>query len=76
MLCAVAGVQSQSLTVDRQMRRYGVPRIAFVNKCDRAGANPFRVKDQLREKLNLNPVLLQLPIGLEDKFEGVVDLMR
>jgi elongation factor G len=76
VLCAVAGVQSQSLTVDRQMRRYGVPRIAFVNKCDRAGANPQRVKDQLREKLNLNPVLLQLPIGLEDKFEGVVDLIK
>ncbi|MFO0756583.1 MAG: elongation factor G [Byssovorax sp.] len=76
VLCAVAGVQSQSLTVDRQMRRYGVPRIAFVNKCDRAGANPLRVKEQLREKLNLNPVLLQLPIGLEDKFEGVVDLIK
>src|SRR5712664_796064 len=73
VLCAVAGVQSQSLTADRQLRRYGVPRIAFVNKCDRAGANPLRVRDQLREKLNLNPVLLQLPIGLEDKFEGVVD---
>ena len=76
VLCSVAGVQSQSLTVDRQMRRYGVPRIAFVNKCDRAGANPLRVKEQLREKLNLNPVLLQLPIGLEDKFEGVVDLVK
>jgi elongation factor G len=76
VLCAVAGVQSQSLTVDRQMRRYGVPRIAFVNKCDRAGANPVRVKEQLREKLGLNPVLLQLPIGLEDAFEGVVDLVR
>jgi elongation factor G len=76
VLCSVAGVQSQSLTVDRQMRRYGVPRIAFVNKCDRAGANPLRVKEQLREKLNLNPVLLQLPIGLEDKFEGIVDLVK
>ncbi|MDC0748842.1 elongation factor G [Polyangium mundeleinium] len=76
VLCSVAGVQSQSLTVDRQMRRYGVPRIAFVNKCDRAGANPLRARDQLREKLNLNPVLLQLPIGLEDKFEGVVDLIK
>ncbi len=75
VLCSVAGVQSQSLTVDRQMRRYGVPRIAFANKCDRAGANPLRARDQLREKLNLNPVLLQLPIGLEDKFEGVVDLI-
>jgi elongation factor G len=76
VLCAVAGVQSQSLTVDRQMRRYGVPRIAFINKCDRAGANPLRVKAQLREKLNLNPVLLQLPVGIEDAFEGVVDLVE
>ncbi len=76
VLCAVAGVQSQSLTVDRQMRRYNVPRLAFVNKCDRSGANPLRVKDQLREKLNHNPVLMQLPIGLEDTFEGVVDLVK
>jgi elongation factor G len=75
VLCAVAGVQSQSLTVDRQMRRYKVPRLAFVNKCDRSGANPLRVKDQLREKLQHNPVLMQLPIGLEDRFEGVVDLV-
>ena len=57
------------------MRRYRVPRVAFVNKCDRSGANLLRVKDQLREKLHHNPVLLQLPIGLEDKFEGVVDLV-
>jgi elongation factor G len=76
VLCAVAGVQSQSFTVDRQMRRYGVPRIAFVNKCDRVGANPVRVRDQLREKLSHNAVLLQLPIGLEDQFEGVVDLIE
>jgi elongation factor G len=76
VLCAVAGVQSQSLTVDRQMRRYKVPRLAFVNKCDRSGANPLRVKEQLREKLQHNPVLMQLPIGLEDKFEGVVDLVK
>jgi elongation factor G len=75
VLCAVAGVQSQSLTVDRQMRRYKVPRLAFVNKCDRSGANPLRVKDQLREKLQHNPVLMQLPIGLEDKHEGIVDLV-
>src|SRR5512144_558635 len=75
VLCAVAGVQSQSLTVDRQMRRYKVPRLAFVNKCDRTGANPLRVRDQLREKLNHNPVLIHLPIGLEDKFAGIVDLI-
>lgn len=76
VLCSVAGVQSQSLTVDRQMRRYNVPRLAFINKCDRTGANPLRVKDQLREKLGHCPVLLQLPIGLEEKFEGVVDLIE
>ena len=76
VLCAVAGVQSQSYTVDRQMNRYKVPRIAFVNKCDRVGSNPVRVRDQLREKLGHNPVLLQIPIGLEDDFEGVVDLIK
>ena len=75
VLCGVAGVQSQSYTVDRQMRRYKVPRIAFVNKLDRSGANPFRVRDQLREKLRLHPVMIQAPIGLEDKLEGVVDLI-
>ncbi|OGQ84606.1 MAG: translation elongation factor G [Deltaproteobacteria bacterium RIFOXYA12_FULL_58_15] len=76
VLCAVAGVQSQSFTVDRQMRRYRVPRIAFVNKCDRVGADPVRVRDQLRDKLAHNPVLLQLPIGLEENFAGVVDLVE
>ncbi|MBN1961796.1 MAG: elongation factor G [Deltaproteobacteria bacterium] len=76
ILCAVAGVQSQSLTVDRQMRRYRVPRIAFVNKCDRTGANPLRVHDQLRDKLGHNPVLLQLPIGIAENFEGIIDLIE
>jgi len=76
VLCGVAGVQSQSLTVDRQMKRYDVPRIAFVNKCDRSGANPFKVSDQLREKLSHNSVMMQIPIGLEDQHRGVVDLIE
>ena len=76
VLCSVAGVQSQSLTVDRQMKRYNVPRIAFVNKCDRQGANPVRVKDQLIEKLGHNAVMMQLPLGLEDKHVGVIDLIE
>ncbi len=76
VLCSVGGVQSQSITVDRQMKRYRVPRIAFVNKCDRTGANPYRVKDQLIEKLGLNAVLMEIPIGLEDKLQGVVDLIE
>mgnify|MGYP000940483140 FL=1 len=75
VLCAVAGVQSQSITVDRQLKRYHVPRIAFVNKCDRQGANPIRVCKQLRDKLGLNAHMMALPIGLEDKLEGVIDLV-
>jgi elongation factor G len=75
VLCAVAGVQSQSITVDRQMKRYNVPRIAFINKMDRTGANPANVIQQLESKLGLTAVPLQLPIGAESSFEGVIDLI-
>ncbi len=75
VLCAVGGVQSQSITVDQQMKRYKVPRIAFINKCDRSGANPDRVMRQLSEKLGHNAVALQIPIGLEADLEGIVDLV-
>jgi elongation factor G len=75
ILCSVGGVQSQSITVNRQMTRYKVPRIAFINKCDRTGANPGRVTQQLRDKLGLNAVMVQLPIGLEMDLEGVIDLV-
>ncbi len=75
ILCSVSGVQSQSITVDQQMKRYQVPCIAFINKCDRSGANPYRVTKQLKEKLGHNPVLMQIPIGLEDQLKGVVDLI-
>ena len=75
VLCSVGGVQSQSITVDQQMKRYKVPSIAFVNKCDRSGADPSRVIAQLRTKLGHNAVALQIPIGLEMNFQGVVDLV-
>ena len=73
---SVAGVQPQSETVWRQMNKYGVPRIAFVNKMDRAGANFLRVVEMIRSRLRANPVAIQLPIGAEENFEGVVDLIR
>ena len=76
LFCAVSGVQPQSETVWRQMNRYGVPRIAFVNKMDRAGANFFRCLDQIKTRLRGNPVPIQVPIGAEDAFEGVIDLVR
>src|SRR5690606_3896705 len=76
VLCSVGGVQSQSMTVDRQMKRYHVPRLAFINKMDRTGANPESVVNQVRAKLVPNAVLMQLPIGKEDKFEGVIDLVK
>jgi elongation factor G len=74
--CAVGGVQPQSETVWRQANKYGVPRLAFVNKMDRTGANFFRVHDQMRERLKANPIPIQVPIGAEEKFEGVVDLVK
>ncbi len=76
VFCAVSGVQPQSETVWRQMNRYRVPRLAFVNKMDRAGANFLRCVEQIKTRLRGNPVPLQLPIGAEDKFEGVVDLIQ
>lgn len=76
VVCGVSGVQSQTMTVDRQMRRYDIPRIAFINKLDRMGANPWSAIDKMRSKLKQNAVALQLPIGLEGDLEGVVDLVR
>jgi len=75
VLCSVAGVQSQSITVDRQMKRYRVPRLAFLNKMDRMGANPYNGVKALREKLNHNAVLMQIPIGAEENFKGCIDLI-
>ncbi|CAD1472045.1 unnamed protein product, partial [Heterotrigona itama] len=76
VLCAVGGVQSQTITVDRQMRRYNVPRLAFINKLDRLGANYKRTLEQLKGKLHLNAALLQLPIGLESNNTGIIDLIH
>lgn len=76
VFCAVGGVEPQSETVWRQATRYGVPRLAFINKMDRVGANFLRVVEQINKKLGANPVPIQLPIGAEDQFEGVVDLVK
>ena len=76
VVCAVGGVQSQTLTVDRQMKRYGIPRLAFINKLDRVGANPWPIIDGIKAQLKLPAVAMQIPIGLEDKHEGVVDLLE
>eukprot|EP00252_Welwitschia_mirabilis_P013686 TRINITY_DN3011_c0_g1_i1.p1 TRINITY_DN3011_c0_g1~~TRINITY_DN3011_c0_g1_i1.p1 ORF type:complete len:745 (-),score=143.87 TRINITY_DN3011_c0_g1_i1:597-2831(-) len=76
ILCSVGGVQSQSITVDRQMRRYSVPRLIFINKLDRMGAEPWRVLSQAKQKLNINCAPVQIPIGLEGDLEGLVDLVN
>ena len=76
IVCAVSAVQSQTITVHRQMKRYNVPRITFINKMDRMGANPFRAIDQINHKLKINAAAVQVPIGSEDTFQGVVDIIR
>ncbi|MFG0332892.1 MAG: elongation factor G [Maioricimonas sp. JB049] len=76
VLCSVGGVQSQSLTVDRQMKRYHIPRIAFINKLDRNGADPTGVIQQMRDKLGITPVALQLPIGVGADLSGIIDLVK
>ncbi|NQZ56381.1 MAG: elongation factor G [Lentisphaeraceae bacterium] len=76
ILCGTSGVQSQSITVDRQMKRYGVPRIAFINKLDNTGSCPFTVTDQLQKKLGLNAVMFQIPVGAENELRGVIDLVQ
>ncbi|TQN68937.1 Elongation factor G [Colletotrichum shisoi] len=76
ILCAVSGVQSQTITVDRQMKRYNVPRISFVNKMDRMGANPWKAVEQINSKLKIPAAAIQVPIGAENEFEGVIDLIE
>ncbi|KAL9949827.1 Elongation factor G, mitochondrial [Verticillium nonalfalfae] len=75
ILCAVSGVQSQTITVDRQMKRYDIPRLSFVNKMDRVGSNPWKAVDQINKKLKIPAAAIQVPIGLEDEHEGVIDIV-
>uniref|UniRef100_A0A0A9Z2R2 Elongation factor G, mitochondrial n=1 Tax=Lygus hesperus TaxID=30085 RepID=A0A0A9Z2R2_LYGHE len=76
VICAVSGVQSQSITVDRQMKRYNIPRLVFINKIDRQGANPQKAIEALEKTLRLNTVPLQVPMGLEKEFRGVIDIVE
>jgi len=75
LICGCAGIQAQTFTVTKQMNRYNLPRLCFINKLDRNGANPFKIVEQIKNKLNLNPILMQIPLGLEDHHKGVVDLV-
>src|SRR5499426_2681720 len=75
VLCAVGGVQSQSMTVDRQMKRYHIPRLAFINKMDRTGARPFAIVEDVKEKLGVDCCLMQLPMGSGEHFAGMIDLV-
>src|SRR5262249_33425037 len=75
VLCAVGGVQSQSMTVDRQMKRYHIPRLAFINKMDRTGARPFAIINDIKEKLGVDCCLMQYPMGGGENFEGMIDLI-
>ena len=75
-MCAVGGVQSQTITVDRQMKRYQIPRLCFINKLDRTGSKPWKVLNQIRQKLKLNAAAVQIPIGLEGNLQGVIDLVE
>jgi elongation factor G len=75
VFCGVSGVQSQSITVDRQMKRYNVPRVAFINKMDRTGVNPFGVVEKIRKMLGLNAAAVQIPVGMEEEHKGVIDLI-
>ena len=75
VVCAVAGVQSQTVTVDRQMRRYNVPRVTFINKMDRMGANPWRAIEQINAKLKIPAAAIQVPIGAEENLQGVVNII-
>jgi len=76
LVCASSGVQSQTITVDRQMKRYNVPRICFINKCDRSGARPYQVLNEIKDELGINVAFVQIPIGIEDEHKGIIDIIE
>jgi len=75
IICGVSGVQPQTLTVNKQMMRYNIPRVIFINKLDRMGANPFQAIDSVKKKLNLTCAAMQIPIGSDENIKGLVDLI-